>query len=74
MDPSSGESDLGATFWGQTLAASEPEYEIQESEQPGVVAAAFANEGIPPIKHTFVDSLTLPVLANANRSMAMKVL
>lgn len=74
VDPNTGESDLGATFWGQTLAASEPEYAIQESEQPGVVAAAFTHEGIPPIKHTFVDSLTLPVLGNANRSMAMKVL
>lgn len=74
VDPNGGESGLGATFWGQTLAASEPDYEIQESEQPGVVAAAFTNEGIPPIRHTYVDSLSLPVLANANLSMVAKVL
>ena len=74
VDADGGDSELGGTFWGQTLAASEPEYEIQESEQPGIVAAAFTNEGIPPIRHTFVDSLTLPVLANANLSMVAKVL
>lgn len=69
-----GESQLGATFWGETLAASEPEYQIQPGEQPGVVAAAFTNEGIPPIRHTYVDSLTLPVLANGNLAMSVKVL
>ena len=69
-----GDSELGATFWGQTLAASEPDWEIEESEQPGIVAAAFTNEGIPPIRHTYADSLTLPVLANANLAMAATVL
>lgn len=69
-----GESELGATFWGQTLAASEPEWEIAESEQPGVVAAAFTHQGIPPIRHTYVDALSLPVLANADLAMAVKVL
>lgn len=75
VDPNDGEgSELGATFWGQTLAASEPEYGIAESEQPGVVVAAFVNRGIPPIKHVFADSLSLPVLANANLSLKAKVL
>lgn len=69
-----GENELGATFWGQTLAASEPSWEIAESEQPGIVAAAFTNEGIPPIRHTFVDSISLPVLGNANLAMVAKVL
>lgn len=75
VDPNDGEgTELGATFWGQTLASSEPEYGIAESEQPGVVAAAFTNDGIPPIKHVFADSLSLPVLANANLSLKAKVL
>lgn len=75
VDPADGEgSELGATFWGQTLASSEPEYGIVDSEQPGIVAAAFVNRGIPPIKHTFADSITLPVMANANLSLKAKVL
>ena len=69
-----GDSELGATFWGQTLAATEPEYGIEPAEQPGVVSAAFTHDGIPPILHTYVDSLTLPVLANGNLSMSVKVL
>lgn len=75
VDPNEGEgTDLGATFWGQTLASSEPDYGILDSEQPGIVAAAFVNRGIPPIKHVFADSITLPVLANANLSLKAKVL
>ena len=73
VDPD-GESELGATFWGQTLASQEPAFEIAESEQPGIVAAAFTHDGIPPIRHTFVDSLTLPVGANMNLSFVAKVL
>lgn len=69
-----GESELGGTFWGQTLASQEPGWEIPESEQPGVVAAAFTHDGIPPIRHTFVDSLTLPVGANMNLSFVAEVL
>ena len=73
VDPD-GESELGATFWGQTLASQEPSFEIAESEQPGIVAAAFTHDGIPPIRHTFVDALTLPVGANMNLSFVAKVL
>lgn len=69
-----GESELGATFWGQTLASQEPGWKISESEQPGIVAAAFTRDGIPPIRHTFVDSLSLPVGANMNLSFVAKVL
>lgn len=75
VDVNDGEgSELGATFWGQTLASSEPDYQIAESEQPGIVTAAFTNRGIPPIKHVFADAITLPVLANANLSLKAKVL
>lgn len=74
VDPNSGTSELGATFWGETLAASEPEYGIEQSEQPGIVSAAFTNEGIPPVRHTYVDSLNLPVGANMNLSLVAKVL
>ena len=75
VDPNAWEqTSLGATFWGTTLAATEPEWNIEVAEQPGIVAAAFTNRGIPPIRHTYADSLSLPVLANANLAMAVKVL
>lgn len=74
VDPNGGDSELGATFWGQTLASSEPEWEIAESEQPGIVAAAFTHEGIPPIRHTYADAISLPVGANMNLAMSVKVL
>lgn len=67
-------TQLGATFWGQTLSASEAGYGLAESEQPGVVAGAYRNTGVPHIAHTFVDSISLPVLANANLAFAAKVL
>ena len=74
VDPNGGDSELGATFWGQTLTSSEPEWEIAESEQPGIVAAAFTNEGIPAIRKTYADSISLPVGANMNLARAVKVL
>ena len=67
-------TELGATFWGQTLSASESGYGLAESEQPGVVAGAYRNEGVPHIAHTFVDSISLPVLGNANLAFVAKVL
>lgn len=73
VNDSSG-TELGGSFWGQTLSASEPEWGIAESEQPGVVAAAFTHEGVPPIRHTYVDAIAYPVLANANLSLCAKVL
>lgn len=75
VDPNDAEgSEMGNTFWGQTLASSEPDYALAESEQPGVVVASFVNRGVSPIKHVFADSITLPVLANANMSLVAKVL
>ncbi|PZQ50295.1 MAG: major capsid protein E, partial [Phenylobacterium zucineum] len=35
------ESELGATFWGQTLSSQEAAWEIEDAEQPGIVAATF---------------------------------
>lgn len=74
VDPNAGESELGATFWGQTLTSVDPDYELQPSEQPGVVAGVYRNEKPPMIAEVIGDAIALPVLANANLSMAVKVL
>lgn len=69
-----GESELGATFWGQTLTSTDPAYGIADSEQPGVVVGTYRNEKPPMIAEVIGDSISLPVLANANLSLSAKVL
>lgn len=65
---------LGATFWGRTLAASEADWELDEEEQPGIIVGVFTAKGVPPIKFVVGDSISLPVAANANLSLAAKIL
>lgn len=74
VDPVSGESELGATFWGQTLTSTDPEFGIEPSEQPGIVAGVYRNTQPPMIAEVISDAIALPVLANANLSIAAKVL
>lgn len=61
---------LGATYWGRTLASSEPEWEIEEEDQAGIVCGVFTAQGVPPIKFVVGDSISLPVAVNANKSLA----
>lgn len=63
------ESQLGATFWGQTLTSQEPDWSIAETEQPGVVVGVYRNEKPPMIAEVISDAIGLPVLANANLSL-----
>ncbi len=67
-------TELGATFWGQTLTASLPGYGIEDSEYPGIVAGVYRNDKPPAIAEVISDAIALPVLANANLSLAAKVL
>lgn len=69
-----GESELGATFWGQTLTSTDSRYGIEDVEQPGVVAGVYRNDQPPMIAEVIGDAINLPVLANANLSLAAKVL
>lgn len=73
-DPISGTSELGGTFWGQTLTSSEEAYGLAMDEQPGIVAGVYRGEKPPMIAEVIADAIALPVLANANLSMAAKVL
>ncbi|WP_345750105.1 major capsid protein [Microbacterium rhizophilus] len=67
-------TELGATFWGQTLTSTDERYGLEESEQPGIVAGVYRGEKPPMIAEVVGDSINLPVLANANLSLAATVL
>lgn len=68
------DTQLGATYWGQTLTSTDERYGIEESEQPGIVAGVYRGEKPPMIAEVISDAIALPVLANANLSLAAKVL
>lgn len=74
VDPQSGQSEMGTTFWGQTLTSMDSSYAIEPSEQPGVVVGVYKNEKPPMIAEVVSDAIALPVLANANLSFVAKVL
>lgn len=67
-------TELGATFWGQTLTSTDERYGIEEAEQPGIVAGVYRGEKPPMIAEVVADSINLPVLANADLSLAATVL
>lgn len=72
-DDASG-TQLGGTFWGQTLTSTDLNWGIEDSEQPGIVAGVFRNEKPPVIAEVISDAIALPVLANAGLSFSAKVL
>lgn len=65
---------LGATFWGRTLTSMSEKYQIMEAEQPGIVVGAHTAEQIPHNAYVDSDAIALPVLANANLTLAATVL
>jgi hypothetical protein len=67
-------TELGATFWGQTLTSMDPAWGIEDSEQPGIVAGVYRNPKPPMIAEVISDAIGEPVLANANLSLAATVL
>lgn len=67
-------NEFGATFWGRTLTAMDPNYEIAETEQPGIVVGAHKNDSVPMNAYVDSDAIGMPVLANANLSFVAKVL
>jgi hypothetical protein len=68
------DTELGGTFWGQTLTATNPDWNIEDSEQPGLVAGVYRNEKPPMIAEVVSDAIALPVLANADLSFVADVL
>ncbi len=75
VDPNSFQStSLGATFWGRTLTSTEPGWGIPDPDQPGVVAGVWRNDKPPMGVEVISDAIGLPVLAQADLSLAAKVL
>ena len=67
-------TELGATFYGQTVTSESPEFDIAPGEQPGVVVGVYREDRIPYTVEVMADAITLPVARDANRAMAVKVL
>lgn len=67
-------TQLGATFWGQTLTSTASDWAIEPSEQPGIVAGVYRNEKPPMLAEVISDAVALPVLANADLSLVAGVL
>jgi hypothetical protein len=75
VDPNDGMgTQLGATFWGQTLTSTDAAYQIADSEQPGIVVGAYRGEKPPMIAEVVSDAVALPVLANADLSFVADVI
>lgn len=72
-DPSDPESsDLGATLWGVTAESLEPDYSIEEGEEPGIVAGTYKSPD-PVAVFTKAAAIVLPVAANPNLTFAADV-
>lgn len=67
-------SELGATFWGRTLSSMEADWAIDDVDQPGIVAGAWKHDKPPHGAEIIGDAIGLPVLANADLSLRVKVL
>lgn len=67
-------TELGGTFWGQTLTSESPDWDIADVDRPGIVVGAYRNTKPPMIAEIVSDAIGMPVLANANLSIAAKVL
>ncbi|WGH92098.1 major capsid protein [Auritidibacter ignavus] len=67
-------TELGGTFWGQTLSSEAPDWQIVDADRPGIAVGVYRNPEPPMIAHVIPDAISLPILANANLSLAAKVL
>lgn len=67
-------TELGATFWGRTLSSSEADWDIEDADQPGLVAGVYRNPKPPMGVEVIGDAIGQPVLANADLSFAADVL
>lgn len=75
VDPNDGQgTQLGATWWGQTLTSTDPDYNLVPDEMPGLVVGVYRGEKPPMIAEVVSDAVALPVLANADLSFVADVL
>ena len=68
-----GTSPLGATFYGQTLEASEPEYGLAAVDQPGLVVGSWkTRDPIGVWVHS--NAIAMPIMVNPAASMVIRVI
>lgn len=65
--------NLGATYWGTTLEASEPEYNIGELDRPGIVVGTWKTRD-PIAVWVHAAAIGLAVLGDANLSLRAQVM
>lgn len=66
-------TELGATLWGTTLEAQEPEYGISAGEHPGLVVGAFKQKETPIRVFTIGSAIGIPLLGNPDMSFVADV-
>jgi hypothetical protein len=69
-----GVSELGATYWGTTLTATELGWGIEDDERAGIVAGVVKTENVPVVAEVVADAIGMPVLGNAALTLKAKVL
>jgi hypothetical protein len=65
-------SEMGATLWGTTAESLEPEFGMEDGEEPGIVAGAYSTKD-PVAVWTKAAAVSLPILANPNLSFAADI-
>lgn len=64
---------LGATLWGTTLEAQEPEYGIAAGDHPGLVVGAFKQKTTPIRVFTIGAAIGIPLLGDPDLSFVADV-
>jgi hypothetical protein len=65
--------EMGATLWGTTLEAQEPEYGIAPADHPGIVVAAFKQKASPIRVNTVGAAIGIPILFDPDLSFVADV-
>lgn len=64
---------VGQTLWGTTAEARQPKYNIDRTEQPGIVVGSYIKED-PLTLWTKASAIMLPVVSNPNATFTATVL
>lgn len=68
-----GNSQLGSTLWGTTAEALDPDFGVDSTQAPGIVAGSYSTKD-PVALWTKASAIGLPVLANPDLSFVSRVL
>ena len=65
-------TDLGSTTWGRTLSSLEADWAIPDADQPGIVAGVWKHDKVPHGAEVLSDAIGMAILANGEKSVALK--